>query len=215
MKETKQRNKNLTIPNAISVARIILIPFIAYYFLEDKIFISVVLICTSGLSDMFDGLIARKFNQVTELGKMLDPLADKLTQGIVAICLTIKYPHIRVLLLVFIGKELLMLIFAIVLLKAKKRPCAAQWYGKVSTVLFYFSVAIIVAMSAFNVETGLFDTVSFVLLFITAVSMLYALYRYAKIFFETIKSDDEKYSFDLPDEIRAKRDVAPKREKKS
>lgn len=215
MSEVKQRNKNLTIPNAISVIRILLVPFIAYYFIKDRILISVVLICISGLSDLFDGLIARKFNQITELGKMLDPLADKITQGVVALCLAIKYPHIRIILIIFILKELLMLIFAISLLRKKKRPTAAQWYGKVATTLFYVSVAVIVAMSAFfEVDQAVFNITANILLSITAAFMLYSAYKYFRIYLEIKRSDDEKYNFDLPDEIRAKKDVVPKSDKK-
>ena len=93
-RERKPINQNLTIPNALSVLRILIIPFFAWYFLHDQLGIAVVLLVLSGLSDCVDGLIARKLNQVTELGKMLDPFADKLTQGVVALCLAVKFPVI-------------------------------------------------------------------------------------------------------------------------
>ena len=82
--EKKPINQNLTVPNALSVLRIIIIPFFAWFFMHDQLAIAVALLVLSGLSDCVDGFIARKLNQVTELGKMLDPLADKLTQGVVA-----------------------------------------------------------------------------------------------------------------------------------
>lgn len=224
MSEGRQRNKNFTIPNAISVVRILLVPFIAYHFMKDHLLTAVILIAISGLSDLFDGMIARKFDQVTELGKMLDPLADKITQGVVALCFAVKYPHIRMILLVFIVKELLMLVFAIVLLKKKKRPSAAMWYGKVATTLFYISVASIVVMSAFftneptlfgiTISPELFNIIANTLLALTAAFMLYSAYKYFRIFLEIMRSDDEKYSFDLPDEIRAKKEIASKSGKK-
>ena len=83
--------------------------------MHNQLIVAVVLLVLSGMTDMVDGLIARKLNQVTELGKMLDPLADKLTQGVVALCLAIKFPVICPVLLVFIAKELLMLCCAVVL----------------------------------------------------------------------------------------------------
>ncbi|WP_099205133.1 CDP-alcohol phosphatidyltransferase family protein [Scatolibacter rhodanostii] len=199
------RNKNITIPNLMSVARIIMVPFFAYFFLKDKLTVAVVLLVLSGLSDLFDGWIARKFNQITELGKMLDPLADKITQGVVAICLAIKIPEIRLLLILFIVKELLMLCGAIILLKRKKRPTSARWYGKVATTFFYVSVTAIVCMrTIFEVTPFMFQLTSNILLLVTGIFMFYAAVQYFQIFLEIIRSDDEKYKFDLPDEIRAK-----------
>ena len=172
-RERKPINQNLTIPNALSVLRILIIPFFAWYFLHDQLGIAVALLVLSGLSDCVDGLIARKLNQVTELGKMLDPFADKLTQGVVALCLAVKFPVIGPLLLLFIVKEVVMLCCAFGLLKKKKRPCAAQWYGKVATVMFYVSVAAIVVMDGFfHVPRTAFVVISSVLLVLTAAMMV-------------------------------------------
>lgn len=204
----KTRNKNLTVPNALSVLRILIIPFFAWFFLRGQLVVAAVLLVVSGLSDAFDGLIARRFNQITELGKMLDPLADKLTQGVVALCLAIKFPIICPLLIVFILKELLMLVGAAVLLKRKKRPCAAMWYGKVATVLFYVSVSVIVVMDGFfTIRPLVFDIISYVLLLLTMGMMIYSGFKYFQIFRVILKSDNEEYQFDLPDEIRARRET--------
>ena len=192
--EKKPINQNLTVPNALSVLRIIVIPFFAWFFMHDQLAIAVALLVLSGLSDCVDGFIARKLNQVTELGKMLDPLADKLTQGVVALCLAIKFPVICPALLVFILKELVMLCGAILLLKKKKRPCAAQWYGKVATVMDGF----------LHVEGVAFQVISYVLLGLTAAMMIYSAVKYAQIFLKILRSDDSKYDLSLTDEIRAK-----------
>lgn len=169
-----------------------------YFFLNDQIIWAVVMITISGLSDAFDGFFARKLNQVTELGKMLDPLADKLTQVAAAVCIGIKFPNLLYILMVFIAKELLMALGATFLLKRHKKPCAARWYGKVATVLFYVSVAVIVVMDGFlDVEATLFYTVSNVLLGITAVMMVYAIIRYAMVFLALLRSDDPKDNFDI------------------
>ena len=203
--EPKLRNQNLTVPNALSMLRILIVPFFAVAFLTGHLITAAVLLLISGLSDMLDGFIARKFNQITELGKMLDPLADKLTQGMVAICLAIKFSVIRPVLIIFIVKELGMLCCASVLLHRKKRPGAAQWYGKVATAMFYVSVGVIVLMDGFFKLSGpVFDGVSLGLLVVTAVMMIYAGIRYFGIFLEILRSDDKKYDLDLTDEIRAK-----------
>ena len=74
-KTKKPINQNLTVPNAMSVFRILVIPFFAYFFLKGNLTAAIVALGLSGLSDALDGMIARHFNQITELGKMLDPLA--------------------------------------------------------------------------------------------------------------------------------------------
>lgn len=203
--QKKPINQNLTIPNALSVVRILIIPFFAWSFLQDRLPLAVGLLVLSGLTDCVDGFIARKLNQVTELGKMLDPLADKLTQGVVALCLAMRFPVIGPVLLVFIVKELVMLCCAIGLLKKKKRPCAAQWYGKVATVMFYASVALIVVMDGFlHVEGLAFQVISYVLLGLTAAMMIYSAVRYFQIFLTILRSNDSRYELSLTDEIRAK-----------
>ena len=212
--ERKPINQNLTVPNGLSLLRILIVPFFAWFFMKDQLAVAgVALLVLSGLTDMVDGFLARKLNQVTELGKMLDPFADKLTQGVVALCLAIKFPVIGPVLLVFILKELLMLCCAVFLLKKRKRPCAAKWYGKVATVLFYISVAAIVVMDGFFHVSGLvFDVVSNVLLILTAVMMIFSAVKYFQIFLEILHSDDQQYELSLHDEIRAKT-VREKREK--
>ena len=211
--ERKPINQNLTVPNGLSLLRILIVPFFAWFFMKDQWAVAVALLVLSGLTDMVDGFLARKLNQVTELGKMLDPFADKLTQGVVALCLAIKFPVIGPVLLVFILKELLMLCCAVFLLKKRKRPCAAKWYGKVATVLFYISVAAIVVMDGFFHVSGLvFDVVSNVLLILTAVMMIFSAVKYFQIFLEILHSDDQQYELSLHDEIRAKT-VREKREK--
>lgn len=114
--EEKLRNKNLTVPNAMSLFRILVIPFFAYFFLKDNLTAAVIALALSGLSDALDGFVARRFNQITELGKMLDPLADKLTQGTVAVCIAVRYPTICPLLFLLVTKELVMLCGACFLL---------------------------------------------------------------------------------------------------
>ena len=207
---SKSRNQNWTIPNLLSVLRIVVIAPFAYFFLNDQLLWAVLFLAFSGLSDMFDGMIARKFNQITELGKMLDPLADKLTQGTIAICLAIKHPLLIPILLIFVLKELGMLIGGCILLKKKKRPCAAQWYGKVATVMFYVSaVSIVVMEGVLHLYSTMATVISYVLLGITAAFMIYAMVRYFQIFLELLHSDDPKNSLDINKEIKAKKGQTP------
>ena len=205
MNEKKiMKNQNWTIPNLLSVLRILVIAPFAYFFLNDQLLWAVVMLAFSGLSDLFDGMIARKFNQITELGKMLDPLADKLTQGAIAICLAVKHPLLIPILAIFVLKELGMLIGGCILLKKKKRPCAAKWYGKVATFLFYISaVVIVMVQGVFHLYTTTATIIAYVLLGITAAFMIYAMVRYFQIFLQLLHSDDPKDGLDINKEIKA------------
>jgi cardiolipin synthase len=173
---------------------ILIVPFIVY-FVTDRIWQAALVLIVSGLSDMLDGLIARRFHQFTELGQMLDPLSDKLTQGAVAVSLAVKQPVLIPLLAIFILKEILMLSAACLLLKKRKRPGGSHWYGKVATILFYISFTIIVALKGiWNIENL---AVTVTLLSITAAFMIYAFVQYFKIFMVTLHSDDPQYTIDI------------------
>lgn len=191
----KNRNKNINVPNALSVLRIILIVPFVIYFIHDQITQAAVVLVISGLSDMFDGMIARRFHQFTELGQMLDPLSDKLTQGAVAVCLAVKQPMLIPLLAIFVLKEILMVGAACLLIKKSKRPGGSKWYGKVATTLFYVSFTIIVALKGIWGIQSLAVTVT--LLSVTAAFMIYAFVQYAKVFLAILHSDDPKYTMNM------------------
>ena len=93
--EKKAASRILTVPNAMSALRILIVPVFAALYLRGHVAAAVGALVFSGLTDMLDGLIARRFNQITDLGKMLDPFADKLTQGVVALCIAIRFPSKR------------------------------------------------------------------------------------------------------------------------
>lgn len=178
------KKENLNIPNILSLARIIIIVPFVLYFLNDDYLASAFVLIVSGFSDMFDGMIARSLGQITPLGKVLDPLADKLTLTAVIICMGIKFPEIVPFVVILILKDLSMLIAGSFLIKKGIEPPAARWYGKVATVFFYVSVIIIVALKAiWGVNRPI---VSISLLSITSAFMLFALFKYFIIFLKLI-----------------------------
>lgn len=149
-----------TIPNWISFARIIMVPIFAVLFLNDEIVWSVFVLFLSGFSDFIDGKIARKFNQISELGKMLDPVADKLTQMTIAVLLYLRFNAADGLVktfswifLVFIIKEFVMVAFGVFMIAIGLKPSAAEFYGKASTFVFY---AVMILLFAFAPEVGAF-----------------------------------------------------------
>ncbi len=182
-----------TVPNILSYIRIILIVPFVILFLRKEYLWAAVCIIISGLSDCVDGFLARKLNQITQLGKMLDPVADKLTLLAVGVCLSVVEPMIIPVIIILIIKDLLMLVGASLMLKNKVMPFASEWYGKVGTVCFYVSVAAIVVFDLIlKVEN--FNIVSLILLSVTAVIMIYSLIRYYLIFKGMMKKAKEEKS---------------------
>lgn len=178
-----------TIPNLITYVRFILIIPFAYSFLKEEYISSAICIGLSGLSDCFDGLVARKLNQVTSLGKILDPIADKVTLLVVVVCMVIFVPVVLPVLIILLLKDVLMLLGGTDLINKGITPPAAKWYGKVGTVVFYISVCIIVFLKAFlNYENFALDLT---LLSVTALTMIFALYQYGKIYIQLIKEYNE------------------------
>lgn len=188
MNELFDLKKNMSVPNIISFLRIlIIIPFVSS-FMKDNYILAGALLVLSGLSDLLDGMIARKFNQVTALGKMLDPTADKLTLMAVMVCVGLKLPKIFPFMIILIIKEVLMLVAGLVLIKRNQSPPSAQWYGKLATVVFYVSVILIIGLKAlWGVDN---EYVNLTLMIITAACMIYALFKYFRIFVSMVKSNN-------------------------
>lgn len=131
-----------TVPNLMGYFRILLIPVFAWLYLTAEsvrqLYAAAVVIGISGLTDMFDGKIARRFNQITELGKFLDPLADKLTQGAVILCIAMRYPLMWVVVGLFCIKEGFMGVMGLLMLNHNGRKLnGAKWFGKVCTAVVY------------------------------------------------------------------------------
>jgi cardiolipin synthase len=152
----------LTIPNILSIVRIILIPIFVILFYNRNIMGALIIIFVSGLTDTLDGQIARKFNQISPLGKLLDPTADKLTQITIAVMLFLALDEsssgairsFRYVFLLFLAKEAIMMIAGLVLLAKDIRPGAAEIYGKIATFTFYLVMVLIIA---FGPEFGAFS----------------------------------------------------------
>lgn len=137
-----------TIPNILSLFRLLLIPVYAALYLNAtekyQFVLAGTILTISCLTDMIDGKIARKYNMITTLGKILDPLADKLTQLALIICLTIKYPVLYPVLSLFVIKELFQLVLGIVFLRRGKMLPGALMAGKVCTTVLFVSLILLV-----------------------------------------------------------------------
>ena len=174
----------VTVPNIITYIRFILIPPFVYFFMSGNFIMAGIMIGLSGLSDCFDGFFARKLNQVTSLGKILDPIADKLTLVAVAVCLISVIPEILPVMLVLVAKEFLMLLGGFVLLLKKITPPAANIFGKIATLVFYIVVFLIIVFKVFGVEYLWFVYAGSALV---AIAMIVALVKYATVFVKLLK----------------------------
>lgn len=128
------------IPNQLTMLRIILLPFIAWLYINDNITLAIVLLLISGISDIADGFIARKFNMTTSIGKILDPISDKLTQWIILACLTIRFRYLLVIFFLLFVKELFMGLTGLYVVRKTGIVYGSRWHGKATTVLIYSTI---------------------------------------------------------------------------
>lgn len=151
----------LTIPNLLSLIRILLIPVFAVLFNDGNYVWAIIVLAVSGLTDFFDGKIARKFNQISALGKLLDPIADKLSQITIAVVFYLAFSNsvdetVRTfswIFLVFLVKEAVMVIGGAIMIMFGLKPVAAEMPGKIATFAFYTIMCVIMA---FGPDIGIF-----------------------------------------------------------
>lgn len=203
--DKRYKDKIFTVPNILTMFRILLTPVFAviylYNFENHYVWASAVLVL-SAATDCIDGIIARKFNMISVLGKVLDPVADKLNQAVIIVCLTINHHDdprsllLFVLILLF-AKEFTMLLGAIVLFKGGARTSESKWFGKLSTVMVYTLFIAILLQDIFTksvIPTEAINTLAV----ITAICLVFSLFNYYPIFKEIqngeYKFEEESYS---------------------
>ena len=133
------------IPNILSAIRILCVPAFILLFFNGYVWAACGVFVFASGTDVLDGWLARRFNWITELGKVLDPIADKLNQITVLLCITIRayqtdaptFPIVLTVFIILILKEFLMIAGGWLLLRKKKIVVYALWYGKLATVLFF------------------------------------------------------------------------------
>lgn len=146
----------LAIPNLLGYFRIVLIPLFAYVYLNATSIadynLAALIVILSGITDFLDGYIARHYNMITEFGKFLDPLADKLTQAALLICVTDRFPALWYLVAIFAVKEGVMALAGVLLLRKNKKLDGALWYGKVSTAVLYVVLVVLIFVPMIDIK---------------------------------------------------------------
>jgi len=137
------------VPNALTVVRFLLIPVIVIVCAAGEYIWAIAILTLSGLTDVLDGTIARKYNLISDFGKLMDPLADKLTQISLLTTLTIKNIIPLWILVIVVLKEFCMVSGAS-FLYGKELVVSSKWYGKLATVLFYLAMVISLILQQIN-----------------------------------------------------------------
>ena len=166
------------VPNLLTMLRFVLIPFIFINIMKENYISAFIVLTISGITDILDGFIARKFNFITDFGKLIDPLADKSTQICVLLALALKnIVPLWILLIVFL-KEVIMIAGAS-FLYGKELVVSSKWYGKLATVIFYVAIVSSLAVKYFNISFQ-FDTY---LYYLALVMTLFSLVMYINAFY--------------------------------
>lgn len=137
------QKKIVTIPNILSFFRLCLIPVIIWLYIGEKNYLwAGIVLILSGATDLADGFIARHFHMISDLGKVLDPVADKLTQAAMLFCLCTRFPLMILPLVLMIVKEGFMGISGIMIIRKTGSVFGADWHGKAATVLLYAAMIV-------------------------------------------------------------------------
>lgn len=184
------------VPNILTIIRFLLIPFIIYFLAINQYIVGVILFIISGITDVVDGAIARKFNFITDFGKLMDPLADKLTQISVLATLMIKELIPVWILAIVIAKEAVMIAGAS-FLYGRDVVVSSKWFGKLATVLFFIAIVCSCFISYWNmsidVNNSLPDFAQYIY-YLALVSSIFSLVMYFLTFSKKgyIKKEDFK-----------------------
>ena len=156
--DTPIRKQLLSIPNLMGYFRIILIPFIVWRYVTAQTvhdyYVAAVIIGVSGITDFLDGFVARRFHMITKVGKALDPIADKLTQGAIVLALSVRFPYMIALVVLLVIKEGFMGIMGIMMLRRGKMLDGAKWFGKVSTAVLYVVMFVLILFPQISMKAA-------------------------------------------------------------
>lgn len=162
------------IPNLLSILRLAMIPIFVYVFFMEKHprFLSLTIFLLAEITDVIDGYLARKYNWVTEMGKILDPMADKLMQATVLVSLSVVDRIFIWLAGLYFAKELLIVTGAIIMTKTEKPVVPpAQWYGKLGSFMF---AALVTVFIVYPVNR----TLNVILTIVLACTLMFSLLMY-------------------------------------
>lgn len=171
----------LTVPNLLSLFRLVLIPvYVTLYLRAEAVedyFIAAGVLAVSCLTDLIDGKIARHFNMISTVGKILDPFADKATQFTLIVCLAIRNPVLWTLVTLFVVKEGFQLIAGLLTLRKGQMLTGALLSGKISTTVLFISLIVMVLLP--DLEPKIVTAITVV----DGICLLISFIGYARIYY--------------------------------
>ena len=169
----------MSIPNMISIGRIFLVPVFALLYTQDKVMAAMGVLLLAAASDVLDGAIARRFHMDTELGRALDPVADKLIQATMMLCALWRTPSVWLLLGLHVLRELSLGIMSLHVLRITGHVYSAKWYGKGCTACVY--VVMIAALAFPQIPDRIIDLGVMICTLLMACCLLGYMLNFQKI----------------------------------
>ena len=186
----KYKHKIITIPNLLSMARLCLIPVISWVYLGQQNYVwAAILVVISGITDVLDGIIARKFNMKSDFGKVFDPIADKATQITLILLLITKFPLLIWTFAISVVKEIFMAVTGYMVIKKCNIVMGADWHGKLATVVV--SATVFLHFLWFNITPVVSNI--FAILSTISIALSLALYVVRNFSYLMGKGDMNKY----------------------
>ena len=148
------RTSVLTVPNLLSLLRLCMIPwFVWLYCVQGDHQMTAAVLVLSGITDVADGYIARRFGMVSDLGKIIDPIADKLTQAAMLLCLFTEFPLTMAAFVLMAVKETFAAVTGVLLIRRTGQVLSADWHGKLTTCMLY--AMMILHVLWYDIPTGI------------------------------------------------------------
>ncbi|MCY7325265.1 MAG: CDP-alcohol phosphatidyltransferase family protein [Microbacteriaceae bacterium] len=146
---TEVSSRIFTLPNCLSFVRLALVPVFLVLLIGGDYVLALVTLVVSSVTDFLDGLIARRFNQISRLGQLLDPAADRLFIFATLIGLAIQQIVPWWLVLAIVGRDVVLLVLGVVLANHRYGPLPVHHLGKVATFCLFYALPIIMIGQAF------------------------------------------------------------------
>ena len=178
------------IPNILCYFRILMVPLFLYIYYNAthpyEYCLAAMVIIAAGLTDFFDGRIARKYNMITDLGRIIDPVADKLMQFAMLIALIYSVKNMYILVIYLIIKEVTLALAGLIAMNTiKRRLNGAKWYGKVCTAVLYVIMLVLVAFPQLDIH------IQNIMLIICAAAITLSFIMYAGLYIKMFKDSKE------------------------
>ncbi len=183
----------MNIPNILTLIRFLLVPVFGYYLYNEQFLVAIIIFVSACITDILDGVIARKFNLITSFGKLADPLADKAMQLTALAILTVQKIIPIPVLIIVLAKEVFMVAGSVLIYKKVNFVVQANWYGKMTTVIFSLAIVMTIILHSQRSTNTYAGILINMFVFVAVFSTLFSFFMYSMEFRKlTIMNDLKK-----------------------